>query len=63
MMTDFRQGYHDRPRPSGYAIYRAWFDAEERGVDTDPRTDFLCKDGDVMDGWIGKFERVVHARH
>ncbi|KAG8214966.1 monooxygenase [Butyriboletus roseoflavus] len=47
-------GYDDRPRPSGYAIYRAWFDAEERGVDIDPRTDFLCKDGDVLYGWIGK---------
>ena len=48
-----RQGYNDRPRPSGYAIYRAWFEAKEQGVDTDPYTDFLCKDGDVLYGWTG----------
>ncbi|KAH0836396.1 monooxygenase [Lanmaoa asiatica] len=54
MVTHFRQGYQDRPRPSGYAIYRAWFNAKEHGVDTDPRTDFLCKDGNVLYGWIGK---------
>ncbi|KIJ59084.1 hypothetical protein HYDPIDRAFT_170978 [Hydnomerulius pinastri MD-312] len=47
-------GYRDQPRPSGYAIYRAWFEATEQGVDTDPVTDFLCKDGDALYGWIGQ---------
>jgi len=47
-------GYLDQPRPSGYAIYRAWFNAKEQGVDIDLCTDFLCKDRDVLYGWIGK---------
>lgn len=59
-MTHFRQGYQDRPRSSGYAIYRAWFNAKEQGVDIDPHTNFLCKDGDVFYGWIGS-ERVVET--
>ncbi|KAF8550986.1 FAD/NAD(P)-binding domain-containing protein [Imleria badia] len=54
-------GYNDRPRPSGYAIYRAWFDAKEQGVDTDPCTDFLCKDGDVLYGWTGKDVHFIAA--
>ncbi|KAH7908345.1 monooxygenase [Hygrophoropsis aurantiaca] len=47
-------GVSDNPKPSGYAIYRAWFDAVECGVDVDPLTNFLTKDGDVLYGWIGK---------
>ncbi|KAH7885692.1 monooxygenase [Phlebopus sp. FC_14] len=47
-------GYHAEPRSSGYAVYRAWFDAEEQGVDKDPLTDYLVKNGDVLYGWIGK---------
>ncbi|KAG1719930.1 monooxygenase [Suillus lakei] len=47
-------GYFDNPKPSGYAIYRAWFDAEEHGVMTDPLTDFLTINGDVLYAWIGK---------
>ncbi|KAH7929063.1 monooxygenase [Leucogyrophana mollusca] len=50
----FILGYRDNPRPSGYSIYRAWFDAVEHGIDTDTLTDFLCKDGDVLYGWIGQ---------
>ncbi|EGO20741.1 hypothetical protein SERLADRAFT_442075 [Serpula lacrymans var. lacrymans S7.9] len=47
-------GYDDKPRASGYAIFRAWFDAEEQGVDKDPLTDYLCKNGDSFYGWIGR---------
>ncbi|KAG1752292.1 monooxygenase [Suillus paluster] len=47
-------GYHDNPKPSGYAIYRAWFDAEKHGITTDPLTDFLSSRGDVLYGWIGR---------
>ncbi|KAH7908343.1 hypothetical protein BJ138DRAFT_1174229 [Hygrophoropsis aurantiaca] len=47
-------GYDDKPRASGYAIFRAWFDAKEQGVDKDPLTDYLCKDGDSFYGWIGR---------
>ncbi|KAF8142161.1 monooxygenase [Boletus edulis] len=54
-------GHHDRPHPSGYAIYRTWFDAKEQGVDTDPRTSFLCKDGDVLYAWTGKDVHFIAA--
>ncbi|KAI5118203.1 hypothetical protein M0805_005557 [Coniferiporia weirii] len=46
-------GYDDRPKSSGYAIYRSWFDTHEQGVDTDPLTDYMCKNGDAFYGWIG----------
>ncbi|KAH8119508.1 monooxygenase [Phellopilus nigrolimitatus] len=46
-------GYDDKPKSSGYAIYRAWFDTHEQGVDKDPLTDFVCKNGDTFFGWIG----------
>ncbi|KAH7929062.1 monooxygenase [Leucogyrophana mollusca] len=47
-------GYNDKPKTSGYALYRAWFDAAENGVDKDPLTNYLCTDGDVFYGWIGQ---------
>ncbi|KIJ59085.1 hypothetical protein HYDPIDRAFT_101380 [Hydnomerulius pinastri MD-312] len=47
-------GYTDTPRPSGYAVYRAWFDAAEQGVDKDPLTRYFTTDGDVFYGWIGQ---------
>ncbi|KAH8119617.1 monooxygenase [Phellopilus nigrolimitatus] len=46
-------GYEDKPKSSGYAIYRAWFNTREQGVDKDPLTDFMCKNGDAFFGWIG----------
>ncbi|EPQ61262.1 FAD/NAD P-binding domain-containing protein [Gloeophyllum trabeum ATCC 11539] len=46
-------GYEDKPKSSGYAIYRAWFDCEEQGVDKDPLTKFMCENGDTFHGWIG----------
>ncbi|EPQ50250.1 FAD/NAD P-binding domain-containing protein [Gloeophyllum trabeum ATCC 11539] len=46
-------GYDDKPKSLGYAVYRAWFDAYEQGVDRDPLTDFMCKNGDAFYGWIG----------
>jgi len=47
-------GYQDNSKPSGYAIYRAWFDAEEHGVTKDPMTDFMTIDGDQFQVWTGK---------
>jgi len=47
-------GYNDQPKSSGYSVYRAWFDAKERGVDKDPNTDFLTKYGDAYQCWIGR---------
>ncbi|TFK39649.1 hypothetical protein BDQ12DRAFT_682150 [Crucibulum laeve] len=46
-------GYLDRPKSSGYAIYRAWFNAQDHGIDKDPLTDFMCKGEDVVYAWIG----------
>jgi len=46
--------YQDKPRPSGYAVYRAWFDAVEHGVDKDPLTRHMVANGDVLYGWIGQ---------
>ncbi|KAG1817274.1 uncharacterized protein BJ212DRAFT_1270575 [Suillus subaureus] len=48
------KGYNDNPKPSGYAIYRAWFSAEEHGATTDPLTNFLTVHGDQFYAWIGK---------
>ncbi|EJU03229.1 FAD/NADP-binding domain-containing protein [Dacryopinax primogenitus] len=47
-------GYFDKPRPSGYAVYRAWFTAKGSGIDEDPLSSYLVKDGDAFYGWIGK---------
>ncbi|TFK53831.1 monooxygenase [Heliocybe sulcata] len=46
-------GYDDKPKSSGYAVYRAWFDAYEQGVDKDPLTKFMTENGDCFHGWIG----------
>ncbi|KAG1767549.1 monooxygenase [Suillus occidentalis] len=54
LARQFVIGYHDNPKSSGYAIYRAWFDAEEHGVTTDPLTDFLAIHGDQFHVWTGK---------
>ncbi|KAI0046171.1 monooxygenase [Auriscalpium vulgare] len=47
-------GYDDKPKPSGYAIYRTWFDARAAGIDADPLTTFLAGTEDVLYGWIGQ---------
>ncbi|KAH8119593.1 monooxygenase [Phellopilus nigrolimitatus] len=46
-------GYEDKPKSSGYAIYRAWFNTFEQGVDKDPLTEYMCTKGDSLYGWIG----------
>ena len=48
------QGYEDKPKSSGYAIFRTWFNCYENGVDKDPLTDYMCMNGDTFYGWIGK---------
>ncbi|KAK4705296.1 hypothetical protein P7C70_g915, partial [Phenoliferia sp. Uapishka_3] len=48
-------GYEDKPKPSGYAIYRAWFDAKSSGIADDPLTSMLVEGGkDHFYGWIGE---------
>ncbi|KAG2340006.1 monooxygenase [Suillus weaverae] len=56
---EFVIGYRDNPKPSGYAIYRAWFEAEEHGITTDPLTDFLSIHGDQVHAWIGKDVHII----
>jgi len=47
------QGHQDNPLPSGYAIYRTWFDAREAGIHEDPLTEFLAGEEDILYCWIG----------
>ena len=44
-------GFEDKPKSSGYAIYRAWFEAEK--IRENPRTRFLVENGDYHGGWLG----------
>ncbi|KAK6221456.1 hypothetical protein LQW54_001558 [Pestalotiopsis sp. IQ-011] len=44
-------GYEDKPKSSGYAIWRAWFPSDK--LAEDPRTSEFCVNGDTFNGWIG----------
>jgi 2-polyprenyl-6-methoxyphenol hydroxylase-like FAD-dependent oxidoreductase len=44
-------GYFDKPRSSGFAIFRAWFTTEK--ILADPVTRELAAHGDSFTGWIG----------
>jgi len=44
-------GYVDKPKSSGYAVWRAWFPNED--MIKDPRTKEFCENGDTFNGWIG----------
>lgn len=44
-------GYDDKPKPSGYAVYRAWLDSSE--LAKDPLTKDLVINGDTHTGWLG----------
>ncbi|CEF78546.1 unnamed protein product [Fusarium graminearum] len=45
-------GYVDKPKSSGYAIWRAWF--SNKDMIQDPRTKEFCENGDTFNGWIGQ---------
>ncbi|KAL8318828.1 hypothetical protein RB597_005872 [Gaeumannomyces tritici] len=45
-------GYVDKPKSSGYAVWRAWFGNED--MMKDPRTKQFCENGDSFNGWIGQ---------
>ncbi|KAF4957337.1 hypothetical protein FSARC_11336 [Fusarium sarcochroum] len=45
-------GYIDKPKSSGYAIWRAWF--SNKDMIADPRTKEFCENGDTFNGWIGQ---------
>lgn len=44
-------GFEDKPQPSGYAIYRAWFSTEK--LKQNPLTQKFVQ-GDSHNGWIGR---------
>ncbi|CAK7200480.1 hypothetical protein SEUCBS139899_003176 [Sporothrix eucalyptigena] len=44
-------GYEDKPKSSGYAVWRAWF--SNKDMIQDPRTKQFCENGDTFNGWIG----------
>ncbi|KAJ5218385.1 uncharacterized protein N7498_000484 [Penicillium cinerascens] len=44
-------GYYDKPKSSGYAVFRAWF--SNKDMIRDPRTKHFCENGDTFNGWIG----------
>ncbi|RFU25369.1 hypothetical protein B7463_g10971, partial [Scytalidium lignicola] len=44
-------GYFDKPKSSGYAVFRAWF--SNKDMLADPKTKHLCENGDTFNGWIG----------
>ncbi|CAG1997265.1 unnamed protein product [Fusarium graminearum] len=45
-------GYVDKPKSSGYAIWRAWF--SNKDMIQYPRTKEFCENGDTFNGWIGQ---------
>ncbi|CAJ2501540.1 Uu.00g043930.m01.CDS01 [Anthostomella pinea] len=44
-------GFEDKPKSSGYAIYRAWFSSAE--LAKNPLTAHLVNQGDTHTGWLG----------
>ena len=44
-------GYDDKPKSSGYAVWRAWFPSAAMAAD--PATAHFCTNGDTFNGWIG----------
>ena len=44
-------GYVDKPKSSGYAVFRAWFPNTD--MLADPETKRFCENGDSFNGWIG----------
>ncbi|KAI0399429.1 putative monooxygenase [Xylaria palmicola] len=52
-------GYDDKPKPSGYAVYRVWFDAAELAQDPDLR--FFTDNGDKHVAWLGPDVHFIAA--
>ncbi len=52
-------GYEDKPKASGYAIYRAWFDSSE--IAKDPLTAFFVGNGDQHVAWLGPDVHFIAA--
>lgn len=54
-------GLDDATKSSGYAVYRAWFNAEESGISTDPLTKEFVENGDTHTGWLGENVHLLVA--
>ncbi|GAP83195.2 putative salicylate hydroxylase [Rosellinia necatrix] len=52
-------GYDDKPKASGYAVYRVWFDAA--GIAEDPDLRFFTDDGDKHVAWLGPDVHFIAA--
>ncbi|KAI0152828.1 putative monooxygenase [Xylariaceae sp. FL1272] len=52
-------GYEDKPKASGYAVYRTWFDADE--IAKDPDLQFLTNYGDKHVAWLGPDVHFIAA--
>jgi 2-polyprenyl-6-methoxyphenol hydroxylase-like FAD-dependent oxidoreductase len=52
-------GFEDKPQPSGYAVFRAWFPADE--LLKNERTRHLVEKGDSHHGWIGQDVHFLSA--
>ncbi|KAL3426058.1 hypothetical protein PVAG01_02849 [Phlyctema vagabunda] len=44
-------GYEDKPKSSGYAVYRTWFDSAK--IAADPDIAWMVNDGDKHVAWLG----------
>ncbi|KAI9709923.1 MAG: hypothetical protein M1820_003001 [Bogoriella megaspora] len=52
-------GFEDKPKSSGYAVYRAWMDSDE--LAKDPLTKDLVVNGDTHTGWLGPDVHFIAA--
>ncbi|KIX09902.1 uncharacterized protein Z518_00983 [Rhinocladiella mackenziei CBS 650.93] len=52
-------GFEDRPKPSGYAVYRTWFPSDD--LAKNERTKHLVVNGDSHSGWIGEDKHFLAA--
>ncbi|KAI1370576.1 putative monooxygenase [Hypoxylon crocopeplum] len=52
-------GFEDKPKASGYAVYRSWFSAEE--IAKDPDTRFFTEGGDQHVAWLGPDVHFIAA--
>ena len=52
-------GYEDRPKSSGYAVWRAWF--SNKDMLADPETKHFCENGDTFNGWIGASRQTTYS--
>ena len=53
-------GYEDKPKSSGYAIYRTWFDSAE--LAKDPDTAWMVTNGDKHCAWLGLYSTSLPSR-